>query len=164
MTSRVAPFPLGVSLHTLDPDQRLETMRLLQGSVAIELLPRSCLGRSADELLGLLEGVDAASVGVCLDTNHLVGAYATLPDVVRALGPRLIALHCSDYAGVDEKHWPPGRGVIDWAAFLAALREVGFRGPLHYAAALEGSTPGERIAFVAGNYAAQVARSTAAAV
>lgn len=121
--------------------------------IAIELLPRSCLGRSEVELLRLLEGVDAAAAGFCLDTNHLMGDCAPLPEVVHALGPRLFALHCSDYDGVDEKHWPPLRGAINWGAFLVALREAGFAGPLHFEANLDGQTPAERLAFLEANYA-----------
>ncbi len=120
--------------------------------VAIELLPRTCLGRSVAELLSLLEGMDVETAGVCLDTNHLMDGFALLPEVVRSLGPRLFALHCSDYDGVDEKHWPPLRGVIDWAAFLLALRATGFSGPLHYESALDGQTPVERLAFLETNF------------
>ncbi len=121
--------------------------------LAIELLPRTCLGRSAAELLELLEGVDAATAGVCLDTNHLMDRFASLPDVVRSLGPRLLALHCSDYDGVDEQHWPPLRGVINWPAFLAALSAVRFSGPFHYEATLTGQSAAERLAFLEANYA-----------
>jgi len=121
--------------------------------VAFELLPRTCLGRSADELLRLLEDVDPDTAGVCLDTNHLMAAFPALPETVHRLGPRLFALHCSDYDGVDEKHWPPGRGVIDWAAFLSALRAIRFPGAFHYEARLDGETPAERLAFLERNYA-----------
>ena len=120
--------------------------------IALELLPRTCLGHSVEELLTLLENVDVSTAGVCLDTNHLMADFAALPDVVRSLGPRLIALHCSDYDGVDEQHWPPLRGVIDWPAFLSALRDVHFPGPFNYEAALDGQTPAERLAFLEGNY------------
>jgi sugar phosphate isomerase/epimerase len=125
--------------------------------IALEWLPRTCLGRSADELLALATSVDGDTVGVCLDTNHLMGDYAALPEAVRRLGPRLIALHCSDYDGVDEQHWPPGRGVIDWAAFLAALQEIEFAGPFNYEAGLDGETPAEKLAFLEANYAGLVA-------
>jgi sugar phosphate isomerase/epimerase len=121
--------------------------------IALELLPRTCLGHSVEELWTLMEDVDANRVGVCLDTNHLMADFALLPDVVRSLGPRLFALHCSDYDGIDERHWPPLQGVIDWPAFLEALREVHFSGPLNYEAKLEGRTPAERLAFLEANYA-----------
>jgi sugar phosphate isomerase/epimerase len=119
---------------------------------AIELLPRTCLGRSAAELLALLEDVDPAVGGICLDTNHLMSHYAALPDEARAAGPRLFTLHCSDYDGVDEKHWPPLSGVIDWPAFLAALRDAGYTGPLHYEAELPGQKPAEKLAFLESNF------------
>jgi sugar phosphate isomerase/epimerase len=122
--------------------------------LAVELLPRTCLGRSVLELQALLHDLDPAVAGVCLDVNHLMDRYAMLPQVVCSLGPRLFALHISDYDGVDEKHWPPMQGVIDWAAFLSALREVGFAGPLNYEAHLSGRTPAERLAFLENNYAA----------
>jgi len=125
--------------------------------VALELLPRTCLGRSAAELLCLLEDIDPSTAGACLDTNHLMDRFSTLPEVVRSLGPRLLALHCSDYDGVDEKHWLPMRGVIDWAAFLAALSAAGFAGPLHYEANLDGQTPAERLESLEANYARLVA-------
>ena len=121
-------------------------------AVALELLPRTCLGRSAVELLELVDRVEPETCGVCLDTNHLMGDYALLPAVVRTLGRRLFTLHCSDYDGVDEKHWPPLRGVIDWGSFVDALLESDFSGPFHYEAKLEGDTPAERLAFLEGNY------------
>ena len=96
--------------------------------VALELLPRTCLGRSAAELLCLLEDIDPGTAGACLDTNHLMDRFSTLPEVVRSLGLRLLALHCSDYDGVDEKHWLPMRGVIDWGAFLVGAERRRFHG------------------------------------
>jgi sugar phosphate isomerase/epimerase len=141
----------------------IETIAEMAGQagcrIALELLPRTCLGRSTEELLTLVEGVDPGAAGVCLDTNHLMDRFASLPEVVRTLGPRLFALHCSDYDGVDEKHWPPLRGVIDWAAFLSALRATGFSGPFLYEATLEGQTPAERLAFLERNYAQLVSRT-----
>ncbi len=130
-------------------------------AIAVELLPRTCLGRSGDELLDLVGDLDPAVAGICLDTNHLMADYASLPAVVRQIGSRLVALHCSDYDGVDEKHWPPLQGVIDWAAFHAALLAVGFAGPLNHEARLEGETPAERLAFLEGNWAKLQAALTA---
>jgi sugar phosphate isomerase/epimerase len=120
--------------------------------IALELLPRTCLGHSVEELLSLLDAVDPGIAGVCLDTNHLMDDFTSLPVVVRNLGPRLLTLHCSDYDGVDEKHWPPGRGVINWQDFLRALRDVDFSGSFNYEATLDGQTPAERLTFLQDSY------------
>jgi sugar phosphate isomerase/epimerase len=155
------------SAEPIDKDERLIRLKQAQKSIeaiarrvseagcsfALELLPRTCLGSTTSELLRLLENVEQEAAGVCLDTNHLMNGFRSLPEVVRTLGPRLVTLHCSDYDGVDEKHWPPLRGVIDWSAFLSALHEVGYSGPLHYEADLEGNSPAEKLAFLEDNFA-----------
>jgi sugar phosphate isomerase/epimerase len=125
--------------------------------IAVELLPRTCLGNTTDGLWRLLEDVPTAHAGFCLDTNHLTPPWmkavrdgsdeervlldnlggdlaypSMLPGVVRALAARLITLHVSDYNGIDERHWLPLRGVVDWAAFLNALAEVRYDGAFVY--------------------------------
>jgi sugar phosphate isomerase/epimerase len=124
---------------------------------AVEVLPRTCLGNTVDELLALLDGLDPTVFGVCLDTNHLMDRYETLPDEIRKLSGRLIATHLSDYDGIDEKHWLPGEGVVDWGAVMAALREIDYRGPLNYEAKLPGETPAERVAALRESFARLVA-------
>jgi len=100
-------------------------------TLALELLPRTCLGNSVSELEALLEGLPQEHIGVCLDTNHVKDA-SSLPEVIHDLGRRLITLHISDFDGSDERHWLPGRGVIDWPAVWRALEEVGYDGPWLY--------------------------------
>ena len=120
--------------------------------VAIELLSRTCLGNTLEELLILLEGRDKTVFGVCLDTNHLMDRYQTLAETVRDLGDRLLTLHLSDYDGIDEQHAPPGRGVLDWAAFMQALRDIDYSGPFNYECEMEGETPQARIASLEQNF------------
>ena len=119
---------------------------------ALELLPRSCLGNTVEECFALIDGLDEDVFGVCLDTNHLMDRAATLSDVVRQLDGRLIALHLSDYDGVDEKHWMPGKGVLDWKVFMQALRDVDYQGPFTYECRFDGDTPDEMIACLKRNF------------
>jgi len=134
-------------LESLADDARERGLRL-----AVELLPRTCLGHSAPELLRLLDGLDPAIFGACLDVNHLMDRPDTVPDAVRELGSRLFTLHLSDYDGIDEKHWPPGQGVIDWVALMQALRDIGYAGPFNYEANFPGETPAERFAALRDNF------------
>ncbi|MBC8162932.1 MAG: sugar phosphate isomerase/epimerase, partial [Roseiflexaceae bacterium] len=121
--------------------------------LAIELLPRTCLGNRVDELLLLASALGPTSGGVCLDTNHGMDRYRELPGDIQRLRPVLRALHISDYDGVDEQHQLPGTGVVDWAACFRALREIGYRGPCTYECALAGATPQERLHTLAENFA-----------
>ena len=127
--------------------------RRAKKQVAVEVLPRTCLGNTVDELLDLLEPLDPNVFGVCLDMNHLMDRHQTLPAEIRRLGDRLIATHLSDYDGIDEKHWLPGEGVVDWQGVMAALAEVNYRGPFNYEAKLPGETPVERVVALRGNFA-----------
>jgi sugar phosphate isomerase/epimerase len=119
---------------------------------AIELLPRSCLGNTVDELLMLLDGLPEAVSGVCLDTNHLMDRAHDLPRMPGALGSKLLTLHMSDYDGVDELHQMPGEGVLDWRAFMHALERSGYAGPYNYECRIDGETPQDRIEALEENW------------
>ncbi len=120
--------------------------------IAMELLPWTCIGNTVAELLELLNGLPEQTFGVCLDVNHLMDRHAELPAAVRRLGDRLTTLHLSDYDGVDERHWMPGEGVIDWRGFLLALQETGYAGPFNYEAKPHGDTPAEKIRDLEDNF------------
>jgi len=119
--------------------------------LALELLPRTCLGNTADELQMLLADISPEHAGFCLDTNHPADPNQ-LTDVVKQLGERIITLHVSDYDGIDEKHWMPFRGVVDWGAFANALRDIQYSGAFIYEAQPEGDTTEERLADIESNF------------
>ena len=96
--------------------------------VAVEDLPRTCLGNCSDEILELIS-VDSRLM-VCFDTNHLLGEDPIA--FIRKVGSRIHTLHLSDYDFVDERHWMPGEGDIAWREIMAALDEVGYAGPMMY--------------------------------
>ena len=112
----------------------------------------TCLGNSLEELHDLLDGLDPDVAGICLDTNHGMDRPQDLPGIVRRLGTRLTTLHLSDYDGIDEKHELPGKGVLDWKAFLAALDEIDYQGPFNYECSVEGDTLEEKIRALEENF------------
>ena len=92
--------------------------------VNVELLPRSCIGRTPEELEEAVAGFPEANVGICFDVNHLCGAPERVPEYLKRLAPRLKSLHLSDYDGIDECHWYPGLGILDWPAIMAEVKAV----------------------------------------
>ncbi|MWV47170.1 TIM barrel protein [Paenibacillus sp. HJL G12] len=93
--------------------------------LAAECLPRTCLANTSEEMLRLI--ADAPECGVCCDVNHL---YQESPaSFIRTLEGRITTIHISDFDGIDEKHWMPGEGVIDWNDVLDALADIGYNGP-----------------------------------
>ena len=97
-------------------------------TVAVEDLPRTCLGRNSDEMRELVSADDR--LRVCFDTNHLLAE--PIADCVRAIGDKIITLHVSDYDFIDERHLLPGELDIDWAEFMDLLDEIGYTGVFNY--------------------------------
>lgn len=97
-------------------------------TLAVEDLPRTCIGRNSEEILELLSADDR--LRSCLDTNHLLSE--DLPTYIRAVGSKIVTTHISDYDFLNERHWLPGEGQIDWQGVIGALKEVGYAGPWLY--------------------------------
>ena len=95
--------------------------------VLIENLPRNCLGNCAEEMLRIIDGLP---VGTVLDTNHIF--KESLQEYVERMAGTIEALHISDNDGIDERHWLPGEGSLDWRAFKKTLAAAGYCGTLNY--------------------------------
>ncbi|MGB9595262.1 MAG: sugar phosphate isomerase/epimerase family protein [Candidatus Poribacteria bacterium] len=128
-----------------------EKVKLAGIKLAVEMLPRTCLGNTADELQILLDGLPIEHIGFCLDVNHSKD-HTKIPDIVKQLGNRIITLHISDYDGVDEKHWMPFKGLIDWGTFANSLCDIEYSGAFIYEANLEGNTISEKLDNILSNF------------
>lgn len=96
--------------------------------VAVENLPRTCLGKNADEILELISVQE--NLFVCYDTNHLLDESGEA--FIKRVGKYIITTHFSDYDFVDERHFLPGEGKINWPELMDALRQADYCGPLMY--------------------------------
>ena len=112
-----------------DSLSKLAAVAAASGAViAIEDLPRTCLGRNSSDMLALLSADD--SLRSCFDTNHLLSEDPV--EYIRKVGSKIITTHVSDYDFIDERHWLPGEGRIDWSALTDALAEVNYQGAWMY--------------------------------
>lgn len=89
-------------------------------------LPHLLFGNTSD-ILWILDGINSAEVGACLDTGH---AYlgGDIHNLVQKLSGHLRMIHAHDNGGGADNHLPPGDGKIDWNRFLRDLIEIRFRG------------------------------------
>ncbi|MEE0850206.1 MAG: sugar phosphate isomerase/epimerase family protein [Alistipes onderdonkii] len=122
-------------------EQRIEnaiaSIRLLKqeadaigAELCIENLPRTCLGNTPEELVRIVDAVPG--VGICFDTNHYIGG--TTGHFMDVAGRRIRTLHCSDFDFVNECHWLPTQGDIDWREFVSRLHDIGYDGVFMYEA------------------------------
>lgn len=96
--------------------------------IAVEDLPRSCLGNCSADILELISC--DTRLRVCFDTNHLL--TEDIPTFIRAVAPYILTTHISDYDFINERHWLPGEGDIPWETLMDTLDEVGYDGPILY--------------------------------
>lgn len=95
-------------------------------ALAVEELPRTCLGNCAEEMRWILSQVPGA--GVCFDTNHLT--LQTPEEFAEEMADTIITTHISDYDGINEKHWTPGDGIVPFKKLHETLLAHGYTGPI----------------------------------
>ena len=108
--------------------------------ICVENLPRTCLGRDSSDILELISA--DSRLRVCFDTNHLLEESIT--DFIKAVGDRIITIHVSDYDRLNERHWLPGEGCINWQELYTALLGTGYSGAWLYELALSAPPSIER--------------------
>lgn len=83
------------------------------------------LVNTVDQALTALEPLLGDGLGLALDSYHLNIEERSSADAIRAAGPHLAHVQvCGSDRGA------PGGDQTDWPAFVAALDEVGYDGPL----------------------------------
>lgn len=111
----------------------------LNAVLCVEDLPRTCLGHTAEEMLELVSVDDR--LRVCFDVNHLLTVYGTThTEFVEKLGHLIVTTHMSDYDFIDEKHFFPGYGMINWKEVVEALEKADYDGPFLYEGGFSAST------------------------
>ena len=96
--------------------------------LAVEDLPRTCLGNCSRELLELISV--HPDLRVCFDVNHLL--FEPHAEFLKVLGGKIATVHISDYDFVNERHWLPLEGNIDWAELMKGLDDIGYNGVFMY--------------------------------
>ncbi len=92
--------------------------------LCVENLPRTCLGNTGKEITALTE--ENQHLRVCCDVNHLL--FELPEQFIEEVGSTIQTVHISDYDGEDEKHWLPGKGIIQWKEVIHALANSGYEG------------------------------------
>lgn len=78
--------------------------------------------KSPDLLIRLVDGVDSPYLGLCLDVGHAhLFSELDAAEWVRRMRHRLLHVHLHDNDRTGDRHWPIGRGTIDFEPFYAEL-------------------------------------------
>jgi len=92
--------------------------------IALELEPfRLSLLNNVDEMVRFVDECDHPRVRANIDISHLV-LSDTSPADVKKLKNKAIHVHLSDCDGKVHGDLPPGRGVVKFAPYLQAIKEL----------------------------------------
>jgi sugar phosphate isomerase/epimerase len=91
-------------------------------------LPHLIFGNTSD-ILWILDAINTAEVGACLDTGHAF-LSGDMQSLVRKLRGHLRMVHAHDNGGAQDDHMSPGDGRIDWKNLLHELVQIEFHGAL----------------------------------
>ena len=117
--------------------------------IALENLPADHLCSTPTQMRWLLERLDPDRVGFCCDTGHAQLTGTPPAAWVREFHDRLLGIHLQDTHGDNDAHLFPGRGLIDWEDFFAALRERDYRLPITLEALPPADLPWEKAVEIA---------------
>jgi sugar phosphate isomerase/epimerase len=81
-----------------------------------------------EAVVDLLEDLDGAPVGACLDTGH-AQRFGGAAEAIDTLSGLIAMVHLDDTIGHEDDHRAPHAGSIDWPAVLTALWKTGYAGP-----------------------------------
>lgn len=142
----------------LDPDRKarldilkstvLELAKNTKTIICLETQPRRGSLYCSTEACEVYDWFEKRTdnIRVCIDVNHILEEKSE--DAVLQLGKRIFTTHISDHDYVDERHWLPGKGKIDWMKLLESFEKIGYHGIFNY------ETTGCSIAQVKENYEA----------
>ncbi len=89
--------------------------------LALENVGRGC-GRTAQQLLRLVEGVDSPYVRVYYDFANGLGLSGDPVGEIHTLSEHIVQIHAKDRGG------PMGEGEVDMAAVAKAIKDIGYDG------------------------------------
>ncbi len=96
--------------------------------LAVENLPRTCIGRNCAEIKAYAENIPG--IFYCYDSNHSL--TDSNKSIIETMADRIVALHISDYDFINERHFMPGEGDNNWQEILETLERVGYCGTWNY--------------------------------
>ena len=95
--------------------------------LALENMQPQLLISPLKDLLWIRHETEEAHIGACFDTGHAF-LGRSLDFALKELAGHIVMTHVSDNWGEKDDHLPPGRGAVDWRAFVSELLRQRFTG------------------------------------
>ena len=111
-------------------------------SLNLEICASGAIGGVPEEMELLLEDMPDC-IGICFDVNHAGEHWQEVPQWISRLGKRIRTFHFSDCDGIDQCHWLPGNGILNWKEIMREIQRLDHECPLIYEVITDGFRPPE---------------------
>jgi sugar phosphate isomerase/epimerase len=86
-------------------------------------------GMYTDHLTEIIDGMDERAVGICFDVGHAnISEGDDLEGAFSRNAHRIIHIHLADNFGIEDDHFQPGEGAINFESFYKAVKASGYTG------------------------------------
>jgi len=92
--------------------------------IAIENLTQISSFQTSSDLMEVVEAV-GDNVGICFDVNH--NFKESHRDFINNAGKHIITMHISDNDGIQERHYLPGKGVINFKEIIDMMNNLNYK-------------------------------------
>lgn len=72
----------------------------------------------------ILSEIKSNYAGLCYDSSHDFINGQSCGNILDKWKDRLFAVHLSDCDGNDDKHWIPGKGIVEWGKILNIIKST----------------------------------------
>lgn len=72
----------------------------------------------------ILEEIKSDYVGLCYDSSHDFIKGQSCGDILDKWKDRLFCVHLSDCDGISDKHWIPGKGIVNWDKIINIIKQT----------------------------------------
>jgi len=86
--------------------------------------------RRQDHIDFVFSKINSRKLAICYDSSHDV-LWSDRPfEILAKYADRLVTVHLSDNDGLEDRHWLPNQGNIDWQKLAKAFPHRTYEGPL----------------------------------
>ncbi len=78
----------------------------------------------------VFSNLESENLGFCYDSSHDALWGKPSIDILKKWGEKLVTLHLSDNQGVNDDHWLPGEGIVQWEAVIQLLNDSNYNGSI----------------------------------
>jgi len=120
--------PRALAINTGEFRRTLETLAEQAAATVVSAAVELPLSMGPDQMVDLLESLEGAPLGVCLDVGH-AQLTSGAAEAIEILSGFIVTVHLNDNTGREDQHRPPYAGSVDWPATLMAFWKTGYSGP-----------------------------------